>query len=116
VAAGKRIPGIARQTLFASFGWMPPQGWRAGTELRAVSKVQANDQNTASAPGYVVTALFAGYMKHWGGWEFNAFARVDNLFNKRYIGSVIVNEGNGRYFEPAPGRNWMVGASGVYRF
>jgi len=41
---------------------------------------------------------------------------VDNLFDRRYAGSVIVNEGNARYFEPAPGRNWTVGMSGSYRF
>jgi iron complex outermembrane receptor protein len=116
VAAGNRIPGIAAQTLFASFGWMPPEGWRVGAEVRAAGKVQANDLNTASAPGYGVTALFAGYVKQRGHWELSAFARVDNVFDKRYIGSVIVNEGNGRYFEPSPRRNWMVGASGVYRF
>jgi hypothetical protein len=44
------------------------------------------------------------------------FARIDNLFDKRYVGSVIVNEGNARYFEPAPGRNWTVGMGGAYRF
>ncbi|MBO9651960.1 MAG: TonB-dependent receptor [Variovorax sp.] len=116
VPGGNRIPGIASQTLFASYGWVPPEGWRAGTELRAASNIEANDRNTVSAPGYGVVALFAGYLKRWDRWEFNAFARVDNLFDKRYIGSVIVNEGNARYIEPAPGRNWTVGASGAYRF
>jgi len=37
-------------------------------------------------------------------------ARVDNLTDHRYIGSVIVNDGNGRYYEPAPGRTWLLGA------
>jgi iron complex outermembrane receptor protein len=116
VPAGNSIPGIAPQALFASFGWAPPDGWRAGAELRAASHVQANDSNTVSAPGYAVAALFAGYVKRWDRWEFNAFARVDNLLDKRYIGSVIVNEGNSRYFEPAPQRNWTLGVSGTYRF
>ncbi|MGF6351492.1 TonB-dependent receptor domain-containing protein [Variovorax sp. W2I14] len=116
VAGGKRIPGIARQSLFASLGWVPPEGWRAGVEMRALGRIQANDVNTASAPGYAVAALYAGYLKKWERWEFNAFARVDNLFDRRYVGSVIVNEGNARYYEPAPGRNWTVGLSGAYRF
>ena len=116
VPSGNRIPGIASQALFASYGWMPTDGWRAGAEWRALGSVQANDRNTAAAPGYGVVALFAGYLKRWERWDFNAFARVDNLFDKRYIGSVIVNEGNFRYFEPAPGRNWTVGMSGAYRF
>jgi iron complex outermembrane receptor protein len=116
VPAGNRIPGIAPQAFFASFGWVPPDGWRVGTELRALASVEANDRNTASAPGYGLLALFAGYVKRWERWEFNAFARIDNLLDKRYIGSVIVNEGNFRYFEPAPGRNWTAGISGAYRF
>jgi iron complex outermembrane receptor protein len=65
---------------------------------------------TASAPGYGVAALFARYLKRWDRWEFNNFARVDNHFDKQYIGSVIVNEGNAHCFEPAPRRNWTVGA------
>ncbi|MCY1536064.1 TonB-dependent siderophore receptor [compost metagenome] len=114
--AGNRIPGIARQSLFASLGWVPPEGWRAGVEMRALSRIQANDLNTASAHGYAVAALYAGYLKKWERWDFNAFARVDNLFDRRYMGSVIVNEGNARFYEPAPGRNWTVGLSGAYRF
>ncbi|VTU20925.1 TonB-dependent receptor family protein [Variovorax sp. PBL-E5] len=116
VAAGSLMPGIARNALFASFGWAPPEGWRAGAELRALGRIQANDRNTAAAPGYAVVALSAGYVRHWQHWEFNAFARVDNLFDRRYAGSVIVNEGNARYFEPAPGRNWTIGMGGAYRF
>jgi iron complex outermembrane receptor protein len=116
VAGGNRIPGIARQSLFASLGWVPPEGWRAGVEMRALGRIQANDVNTASAPGYAVAALYASYLKKWERWEFNAFARVDNLFDRRYVGSVIVNEGNARYYEPAPGRNWTVGLGGAYRF
>jgi iron complex outermembrane receptor protein len=38
-----------------------------------------------------------------------AFLRIGNLFDRRYVGSVIVNEGNGRYYEPAPGRQLLLG-------
>jgi iron complex outermembrane receptor protein len=42
--------------------------------------------------------------------------RGDNLFARRYAGSVIVNEGNSRFFEPAPGRTWLASASATIRF
>ena len=116
VAAGNRIPGIAKQSAFASFGWAPPEGWHAGAELRGLGRIQANDGNTAGASGYMLAALEAGYVKRLEHWELNAFARLDNLFDRRYVGSVIVNEGNARYYEPAPGRNWTVGAGASYRF
>ena len=116
VAAGNLIPGIAKQSIFAAFGYAPPEGWRAGAELRALGRLQANDANTASAPGYAVAALHAGYLRRWERWEVNAFARIDNLLDRRVIGSVIVNEGNARYFEPAPGRTWTAGLGAAYRF
>lgn len=116
VAAGNRIPGIARQSMFASFGYAPPDGWRAGAELRALGNILANDANTAGAAGYAVMALQTNYVARMGRWEFNAFARVDNVFDRHIIGSVIVNEGNARYFEPSPGRNWTVGLGSAYRF
>jgi hypothetical protein len=37
-------------------------------------------------------------------------ARVNNLANCHYSGSVIVNDGNGRYFEPGPDLSVMLGA------
>ncbi|HQR03451.1 MAG TPA: hypothetical protein PK974_05000 [Rhodocyclaceae bacterium] len=37
-------------------------------------------------------------------------------FDLAYIGSVIVGDTNSRYYEPAPGRNWVVGGSVAYQF
>ena len=51
-----------------------------------------------------------------GRWTLREFARVDNVADRRYAGSVIVNEGNGRFFEPAPGRNWLVGLNAAHTF
>ena len=37
-------------------------------------------------------------------------------FDRRYAGSVIVNDGNSRFFEPAPGRTWSAGLSAAMKF
>lgn len=116
IRAGNRIPGIARQSAFASLGWAPPQGWQAAIEGRYLSHLYADDANDAAAPGYAVAALSAGYIKQIGAWELNAYARVDNLFDRHYAGSVIVNESNGRYYEPAPGRSVGMGLGVTYRY
>ncbi|CUJ27130.1 catecholate siderophore receptor Fiu [Achromobacter xylosoxidans] len=116
IRAGNRIPGIARQSAYAALGWAPPQGWQAGIEARYLSRLYADDANDAAAPGYVVAALSAGYVKRLGDWDLSAYARVDNLFDRRYAGSVIVNESNGRYYEPAPGRSVGAGLGATYRY
>jgi len=113
---GNRIPGIARNMGFASLGWIPDQGWYAGADVRYMSDIMANDENSAKAPSYTVTGLNTGYKFSYGNWMIDVFGRVDNLFDRKYVGSVIVNEGNNRYYEPAPGRNYGVGLSVAYQF
>ena len=116
IRSGNRIPGVARQSAYASLGWEPPQGWRAGIDARYLSKIYVNDENSDAAASYTVVGAGAGYLWRAGAWEWNAFARLDNLFDRKYAGSVIVNDGNGRYFEPASGRNWSAGLTGTYSF
>ena len=116
VPSGNRIPGIARGALFASLNWAPPTGWRSGVEGRYVSAVAVNDLNTDAAPRYAVFAAHTGYVVNVGAWEIGGFARADNLFARRYAGSVIVNDGNSRFFEPAPGRTWLASTSATLKF
>jgi iron complex outermembrane recepter protein len=107
VPAGNKIPGIAARSA---------QGLRAGIEARHLSKVYVNDANSDATAGYTIASAHVGYTLRLGAWELGSFARVDNLSNRRTIGSVIVNEGNSRFFEPAPGRTWTAGVSAAYTF
>ncbi|GKM00043.1 TonB-dependent receptor [Klebsiella pneumoniae] len=58
---GNRIPGIARNMGYASFGYQPEQGWYAGSDIRYMSDIMANDENTAKAPSWTVVGLTTGY-------------------------------------------------------
>lgn len=88
------------------WGWTgnrPLAGRHAGAEWRYVGP----SSSTAATGGY-----------QWRGedWSVDAFARVDNLLDRRHVGSVIVNDGNGRCFELAPGRTWWGGMRGRWQF
>ncbi|PLL78726.1 TonB-dependent siderophore receptor [Klebsiella quasipneumoniae] len=113
---GNRIPGIARNMGYASFGYQPEQGWYAGSDIRYMSDIMANDENTAKALSWTVVGLTTGYKWSYGRMDMDLFGRVDNLFDREYVGSVIVNESNGRYYEPAPGRNYGIGLNLAWRF
>ncbi|WP_259418763.1 TonB-dependent receptor PqqU [Klebsiella pneumoniae] len=113
---GNRIPGIARNMGYASFGYQPEQGWYAGSDIRYMSDIMANDENTAKAPSWTVVGLTTGYKWSYGRMDMDLFGRIDNLFDREYVGSVIVNESNGRYYEPAPGRNYGIGMNLAWRF
>ncbi len=116
VASGNRIPGIARTSFAAEVGWRPAQGWQGGLEARYLSSVPVNDLNSDAAGSYFTLAAHTGYVFVTGPWRLSASARVENLANKKYAGSVIVNEANGRYFEPAAGRTWLLSAAASYSF
>jgi iron complex outermembrane recepter protein len=107
-AAGNRIPGTARVFTAAEVAYQPTVGWRAGAELRRSGQVFVNDANTDAAETWWTAAAHVGYRWKAAGWTWDGVARVDNLFDRKYAGSVIVNEGNSRFFEPAPGRQFLV--------
>lgn len=109
VAAGSRIPGVARQQAYGRLQW-DGGPWLATLEATATGDVVVDDLGRASAPGHLLIHLEWSREWRWNGGLLRGFARIDNLFDRGYIGSVIVNEGNGRYFEPGPGRGLLLGA------
>ncbi|KJV38457.1 TonB-dependent receptor [Acinetobacter brisouii] len=116
VKKGTYIPGIAKNQAFARLAWQPQTGMFAGIEAHYMDKIYVNDANSDAASSYTVTAIDVGYKWKIQDWAINTYARVDNLFDRNYVGSVIVNDGNGRYFEPAEGRNWSAGLSITKQF
>ncbi|PTV45034.1 TonB-dependent siderophore receptor [Acinetobacter oleivorans] len=116
IPSGNAIPGIAKNQAYASLAWQPSHGLYGGVDVQYMDKVYVNDTNSDAAPSYSVTSANVGYAWVMGDWKVNSFARVDNLFDKNYAGSVIVNDVNGRYFEPADGRNWSAGLRVIKQF
>ncbi|MCO8069602.1 TonB-dependent receptor [Acinetobacter lwoffii] len=116
VESGNYIPGIAKNQAFLSLGWKPENGLSAGLDVRYSDRIYVNDTNTEYAPSYTVAGANVGYKWNMKDWSVKTFARVDNLFDKDYSGSVIVNESNSRFFEPAEGRNWSAGLSVTKEF
>ncbi|UGB45290.1 TonB-dependent receptor [Frateuria edaphi] len=109
VPPGTRIPGVPRRYGSLRLERGGELGWRGGIELDGAGAVPVDDRNSAMAPGFLRTGLDLGYGMALGRTRLHVSARVDNLFDRRIVGSVIVNEGNGRYYEPAPGRSMSLG-------
>jgi iron complex outermembrane receptor protein len=109
IEAGRRIPGLARHAAWAELRWSPRQQLDLMLEARAVAPVFADDGNRAAAPGYASFDLAAEHRFALIGCEARVFARIENLLDRDYLGSVIVNDANGRWFEPAPGRGFVLG-------
>ncbi len=106
--SGQRMPGVPGQSLYGDWHWENAAGWSARLEGRWVGAVTANDAGTASASGYATCDISLGRRWRTGEWPLQSFVRAENLSDRRYFGSLIVNEANARYFEPASGRTlWL---------
>ena len=117
IPAGNRIPGIPRTAGYAELAWKHrPWGLETALEVRHVGRIAVDDLNSDFAPAATLFSVRLGLTQKRDRWTVREFLRVDNLADKKAIGSVIVNEGNQRFFEPAPGRTWLVGVSAAYAF
>ncbi|MBL0076958.1 MAG: TonB-dependent receptor [Rhodocyclaceae bacterium] len=117
IVIGNQMPGIPSTSAYAEITWRhAASGFNAAIEARHVGRVFVNDGNTDATSAYGIANLRCGFEQRTGRLLFKEFFRIDNLNNRRYVATVIVNESLGRYFEPAPGRNYLIGASARYVF
>jgi iron complex outermembrane receptor protein len=118
VQAGRSLPGVPRANMFGELAWKDELGrFGAAVETIASAKVYAEDTNAERpAPGYAIVNLRVQARQEIDRWKFKQFVRLNNLFDRSYIGSVIVGDANKRYYEAAPGRQWMAGLSANYTF
>jgi iron complex outermembrane recepter protein len=115
VPGGSRIPGIARTSAYVEGTWRINEAVKLLAEVRNSGKVFVNDLNTDAAAAYTVFNLALQGTHKDGPWTVRPMLRIDNVANKKYAGSVIVNDGNGRYFEPAAPRTVYVGVNWMYQ-
>ena len=117
VFSGNHLPGTPERNLFAELVWSPANAWAGfsgGAEVVHTAKLYVNYTNTDSTSSSTVFNLRASFKQKFGGWEFSEMIRVDNVTDRYYAGSVIVNEGNSRFFERALPRNWTAGITAKY--
>lgn len=122
VAAGNRIAGTQKATGWAEAAWRPGTvlaglPGEMALEWRAVARTAANDTNTAVAAGYALANLrWSGSVPLGASDSIEVLARIDNLFDRAYVGSVIVNDGNQRFYEPGAPRSGLVSLRWQHRY
>jgi iron complex outermembrane recepter protein len=115
IGSGNRLPGVPRSDAYARLSWGGELGWNANVSGQYMSNIAANDANTAFARAYAVFNLAGGYGVDLGSTQLSTFVRMNNVLDRRYAGSVIVDDSNAQYFEPAPGFNVLAGVTATFR-
>jgi iron complex outermembrane receptor protein len=113
---GNRLPGTPDRSAFAELVYLPWAWIEAAVEAVHVGRIFVNDANEDFAPASTRVNLRLGMKYRFGSLDIEPLLRLDNATDRKYAGSVIVNEANRRFFEPAPSRNWLVALTARYRF
>lgn len=121
VEAGYQLPAVPKQQLWASLDWQQisgaasaqgfTPGARASLELVRRGGMWATDTHAdgSYAAGFALLNLRTQYGMTVGKAKINLSAGINNLTNRKAVGSVIPNQSAGQYFEPTLPRNWTVG-------
>ena len=117
IPSGNRIPGVPQFAAYAELAWKPIADVTLAGEAVYRGKVQVSDTNTEpTAPAYTLFNLRLAAEQRHGPWSFGQLLRVDNLLDRKHIGSVIVGDTNGRFYEPGLERSLYAGVNASYRF
>ena len=108
---GNRLTGTTPHTLSAGLDFSERLGFYLSPNLSHQARVVLNDTNTEEAAGYWVFGARGGWRRTIARHlETNIYAGIDNLTDRNYSLGNDLNAFGGRYFQPAPGRNWYTGA------
>ena len=114
--SGNDLTGIAPHIVFNMISISERDGFYATLSHRFNDKIPLEDDNSMYSEAYhlVQTKL---------GWKGTIFDRldanfgfgIDNLLNETYSRGFDINAFGGRYFQPAPERNWFLTFSINYK-
>jgi iron complex outermembrane receptor protein len=106
VLSGNRLPGVPENFWRLGFRAALPADFYIDADHTISSSIVADDANQVwvDAWGAGVTNLRLGWNGQVGLLEIAPFLGINNLWDRRYIGSVTLNGVGGRVFEPAPQR------------
>ncbi len=103
---GLEIPGAPAHQFHLSLHGSTSRGWSAQVVLESASEMWGNNTNSAKSDGFTVLDVYFS-RSNWdmGRITLHPFARIQNILDRQYVRSLVVNAFGGRYFEPAEGRS-----------
>lgn len=117
VNSGNKLPGIPEGQFYADIAWRSAT-WLSspkvtytelGFDYRSIGKMYANSMNTQATESYRLLGARVSHNIKNGPHTLSFFGRVDNLTDKVYAGSVVVDQQYASYYEPGMPRNWILG-------
>jgi iron complex outermembrane receptor protein len=106
---GKRLPGLPEHFGYAGLGYTPGNGISVTFEVLYSGNLYANNANTVDVGSYTVSNFRMSYEWSSEKWKIRPYVGINNIFDELYNSNVRINAFGGRYYEPAPERNFYAG-------
>ncbi len=113
---GNNIPGVPDNAFHIELSYHHSNGFYASWDLLYADSFYADNANTVKIDAYNAANLRTGFIRSWRHWGFYPFIGVNNMFDEEYFDNIRLNANFGRYFEPAPERNYYGGINIRYNF
>ena len=107
--SGNRLTGVPKKINVAGIDAKFAAGFSLNAMFNYTSCIQLNDANTVQADAYRLLQLKIAKFFSLNKLQLNIFAGADNLLNQVYSLGNDINAFGGRYFNPAPARNYYGG-------
>ena len=107
-----RLPSVPPQTVVGGLDIALRPGFYTNLTYTYADRIFLNDANSAYAGSYNLLGGRIGYRRLLGRKvRMDLFAGADNLFNTKYSLGNDINAAAGRYYNAAPGVNYVAGLS-----
>ena len=107
--SGNDLTGVPPHNLVSRLDIRTRPGIYLNFTHQFTEKTPLNDANTVFQESYDLVNLRAGWVKSLGNFDLELFAGVDNLLDESYSLGNDLNAFGGRFYQPAPTRNWYGG-------
>ena len=106
---GKSLPGIPNSQLFFQLDYTTSNNWKWVLSGEHIGRFYANNSNSVEINSIQKVLFQAQKTVVFSGGEFDFFGGINNLLNTTYYDNIRLNAFGGRFYEPAPGRNFYLG-------
>ena len=114
--SGNNITGVAPHILFNTFSVKQANGFYTTFSHRFNDRIPLEDNNSIYSDAFHLVQTKLGWAgKIFDKLDANLGFGIDNVLDEKYSRGFDINAFGGRYFQPAPERNWFITLSLNYK-
>ena len=114
--SGNELTGVSSHNFISRMSFDTKPGLYLNASYNFMDAIPLRDDNTIYSDSYELVQFKAGFRTHiLSDLELDLYFGMDNVLDEQYSRGYDINAFGGRYYQPAPGRNWFAGIRMNYK-